>query len=272
MSAFLRSVKADLLDRRLLAGVVLLTLALAAALAYAVLGGNSTAVSVAPVAPAGTGSLPVAAAGISISQGSPKSADASTETPSSSYQRGGPSRNPFASPPAAKAASTSAKGSSSSHTTNSSSTPSASKPAPQPASKKPAPVKSTPAPAPKKSKPKATATPDRVSVLFGEVPAGTPTQDLRLTPYENLAPLTPLPSTKLPLLVYSGTAANGKLASFARAGEVVLRGSAACSPSPAQCLTIELEAGDSEQVEYLPAGGKPVVYELEIVSISPGRS
>ena len=268
MSAFLRSVKADLLDRRLLAGVVLLTLALAAALAYAVLGGNSTAVSVAPVAPAG--SVPVAAAGISISQGSLKSADASTETASSSYQRGGPSRNPFTPPKAAKAkaAGPTGKGSSSSHTTNSSST----KPAPQPASKKPAPVKATPAPAPKKSKPKVTATPDRVSVLFGEVPAGTPTQDLRLTPYENLAPLTPLPSTKLPLLVYSGTAANGKLASFARAGEVVLHGSAACSPSPAQCLTIELEAGDSEQVEYLPAGGKPVVYELEIVSISPGKS
>lgn len=270
MSAFLRSVKADLLDRRLLAGVVLLTLALAAALAYAVLGGNSTAVSVAPVAPAGTGSVPVAAAGISISQGSLKSADASTETASSSYQRGGSLRNPFAPPPAAKAksAGASAKGSSSSHTTNSSST----KATPQPASKKPAPAKATPAPAPKTSKPKVTATPDRVSVLFGEVPAGIPTQDLRLTPYENLAPLTPLPSTKLPLLVYSGTAANGKLASFARAGEVVLHGSAACSPSPAQCLTIELEAGESEQVEYLPAGGKPVVYELEIVSISPGKS
>ena len=269
MSDFLRSLKSDLLDRRLLAGVVVLTLALAAALAYAVTGGNSTAASVAPVAPAGAGSVPVAAAGISISTGSLKSADASTETPASSYQRGGPARNPFTPPKAAKANTSgpSAKGSSPSHTSNSSAT----KPAPQPASKKTAPVKPAPAPAPKTSKPK-TVTPDRVSVLFGEVPAGTPTQDLRLTPYEDLAPLTPLPSTKLPLLVYSGTAANGKLASFARAGEVVLHGSAACSPSPAQCLTIELEAGESEQVEYLPAGGKPVVYELEIVSISPGRS
>ncbi len=78
---------------------------------------------------------------------------------------------------------------------------------------------------------------------------------------------TPLPSAKQPLIVFRGVTAGGKSATFTLVGEAILHGNAACLPSATQCEAIDLQAGQTEQLEYLAPTGQPVTYELRIVSI-----
>ncbi len=250
MSSFLSSIKADLLDRRLLPLVVVVVLALAGAVAYVVAGGSSTATPASVVSPAPA----TASAGVAISQVNPEKAVAET-TGGASLQRGGPARNPFASLVHAKAktASTSTAGSSS---TSSSSSSASSETSPSTSSTEPSPSKP--------SKPK---TIYHVAVLFGVVPAGETAQTVQLTPFENLKLLAPLPSAKQPLIVFRGVTAGGKSATFTLVSEAILHGGAACLPSATQCEAIDLQAGRSEQLEYIGSTGLPVVYELRIVSI-----
>jgi len=96
---------------------------------------------------------------------------------------------------------------------------------------------------------------------------------VQLTPYENVGRLTPLPSSKQPLLVYMGVTTGGKSATFTVVGEVILRGKAICLPSASQCQTIELKPGQSEELEYAPPGGQAAeTYELQLVSISSSKA
>ena len=104
------------------------------------------------------------------------------------------------------------------------------------------------------------------------MPPGTPPQSLQLTPYEDVARLTPLPNSDTPLLVFRGVTSAGKSATFTVVGEVILRGKASCQPSASQCQAIELKPGQSEELEYAPAGGPVVVYELQLVSISSSKA
>jgi hypothetical protein len=259
MSDFLNSLKADLLDRRLLPILALVGVALAAALAYAVLGGGGStgetaATSTAPVA---TG---VSGIAVSQSPANPKQPVAET-TSGSSQQRGGPTRNPFTPLPGAQTTTTSASSTKTSSSSTSSSSGSSTKSA----------GGTTPA-TPKPSTPAKPQTVYHVAVLFGVAPAGTPPQSLQLTPYENLKRLAPLPSSKAPLVVFRGVTAGGKSAIFTLVGEVILRGSAACLPSASQCQAIDLKPGQTEELEYLPASGPAITYQLKVASITSSKA
>jgi hypothetical protein len=264
MTDFLSSLKADLLDRRLLPIVALVGVALAAAVGYAALGGSGAAPTavVTPTAPVPTG--------IAIAQSTKNPNQPVAETTSGvSHQRGGSSRNPFAplvgpakttAPPATAGSSPRSSGSSpaSSGTSSGSSSPSSGGSTPTTPSKPSTPAKPT--------------TVYHVAVLFGEIPAGTLPQTAQLTPYESLKLLTPLPSAKQPLVVFRGVTSAGKSATFTLVGEAILHGSAACLPSASQCQAIDLKPGQSEQLEYLAPSGGVLTYELRVVSIVASKA
>ena len=94
MTDFLGSLKADLLDRRMLPLLALVGVALVGALAYAVLGGGSSSTS--PTATTSAPPISLGAPGIAISQAPSSASQAIAETTSgSARQRGGSSRDPF---------------------------------------------------------------------------------------------------------------------------------------------------------------------------------
>jgi hypothetical protein len=260
MTDFLNSLKADLLDRRLLPLVVLVVLALAAALAYAVLGGGSTATT--PAATLATAPT-TARAGLPISQNTPEQAVAET-TGGVSAQHKGAAHNPFTPLPEAKTATASTTSSAASTSSASSSGSSASSESSSSAQGSSGST-STPSTPSKPSKPKSVY---HVAVLFGVLPAAT----TPLTPYENLKLLTPLPSAKEALIVFRGVTAGGKSATFTVVGEAILHGNATCLPSAAQCEAIDLRPAQSEQLETLSPTGQAVDYELQIVSITSAEA
>ena len=118
-------------------------------------------------------------------------------------------------------------------------------------------------------KPSAPAKPEtvyHVAVQFGVIPVGLTAASAQLVPYANLKRQAPLPSAKLPLVVFRGVTAGGKSATFTLVGEAILRGVAKCLPSASQCQAIELKTGQSEEFEYLPPTGAAVTYELQLVA------
>jgi hypothetical protein len=264
MTAFLNSLKADLLDRRLLPFVAFVAFALIATIAYvAIGGGSSTATPTAAVTP-----VKVSTPGgrLTVSQTNTENAGSET-TEGSSGQHRGVARNPFApitSPTTkttttAKPSTTSTPSSSGGSSTGSGGSSPTSKP-------------TTPT---SPSKPTAPAKPTvvyHVAVLFGVLPPGTTPQTAVLTPFENLKLLTPLPSAQQPLLVFRGVTAGGHSATFTLVGEAILHGSANCLPSASQCQEIDLRTGQSELLEYLPASGPAVVYELKVVTIAASKA
>jgi hypothetical protein len=270
MSAFLNSVKADLLDRRIAPLVAVGVVALLAAVGYVAFGGSSSSST---PATGSTPALSAAAGGIAVSQPTTSKAVAET-TNGVAEQRQGASRNPFAPLPsvarlqAAETAKTSSATSvatsppSSSSSSESSSTGSGSGSVTQPKSE---PAPSTPAKPSNPAKPQPVYD---VAVLFGVIPPETPAESAQLTPYENIKLFTALPSAQLPLIAYRGVTAKGKSATFTLVGEVILHGGAVCLPSASQCQAIGLKAGQTEQLEYLTPGGQAITYELRIVSIS----
>jgi hypothetical protein len=260
MNEFLSSLKADLLDRRLLPLVALVAAGLVAAVAYVALGGGGS--SATPTA--GLATAPAtASSGVAISQTNPEKAVAET-TSGTSTQRGGAVHNPFTplpEPKAKKASSASSTSTSSSSTKSSSSSSSSSSSG-----------GSSPTTPATPAKPSTPATIYHVAVLFGVLPVGATAQTVQLTPYENLKLLTPLPSVKQPLIVFRGVTAGGKTAIFTLVSEAILHGNATCRPNATQCEAIDLQSGQAEQLEYLSATGQPVTYELRIVSIVSSKA
>ena len=261
MTGFLSSLKADLLDRRLLPLVALVAAALVAALAYAALGGGSSTAT--PAAAVSTSPV-TASSGLAISQTTPEKAVAET-TGGGSTQRRGVAHNPFTPLPEAKTKATASTATTSAAT----STKSAGSPGSSATSGSGASIPTTP---PTPSAPAKPKTVYHVAVLFGVLPAGATPQSAQLTPYENLRLLTPLPSAQQPLIVFRGVTAGGRSATFTLVGEAILHGDAACLPNAAQCEAIDLQAGESEQLEYLAPGGQAVTYELRIVSIASSKA
>jgi hypothetical protein len=269
MSAFLNSLKADLLDRRIAPLVGVGVFALLCAVGYVVLGGGSNgSTPSASSAPAVSTATP----GISVSQPATSKAVAET-TNGASEQHRGTARNPFAPLPSVaklEAAQNATPTPATSTTPSASSTPSTGS-APESIS----PHASEPAPPSKPSTPSAPSKPQptyHVALLFGVVPPETPAESVQLTPYEDIKLFTPLPSAKQPLIAYRGVTAKGKSATFTLVGEVILHGVATCLPSASQCQAIGLKAGQTEQIEYMPPSGEAVTYELRIVSISAGSA
>jgi hypothetical protein len=276
MNELLASLKADLLDRRLLPVLVLLGAVLAAAIAYAVLGGGSSspATPVAKVAPAG--STPSHGASLSVSEApsNPNAATAET-TEGGRYQHHSGARNPFSplSSPKAKSASSANSGTSSTSTPKSSSSSSSGSGASSGSGGTTPTTPATPAtpaePAPAEPKPTTPHKPKTVyvvNVLFGLAPT-TPGQLSQLTPFAGLKRLEPLPSASNPKIIFAGVNDTGKGAIFTLDGEAILKGQGTCMPSATQCEAIVLAAGQNEEFEYVEANGQSATYELKIVNI-----
>lgn len=263
MNDFFDSLKADLLDRRLLPLAGLALAALVAALAYLALGGGSSS----PATP--TASVPPAAAspatsGIAVSEVSTGTNKAVAETTDGfKTQRKGSARNPFT--PLAGASTVGVSQTLPTSTSTGTPEPSSGGSSESSGSGK----EETKEPA-KEPKPK---TVYHVTVLFGSLTPDPTTGEVVLTPHVNLKLFTPLPSTKQPLLVFRGVTAGGKAATFTVVGEAILNGNGACLPSAFQCHALDLKPGQSEQLEYLPPGGTAVVsYELRVVAIDPVKA
>jgi len=265
MTGFLKTLKADLLDRRLLPFVVIASLALVAAIGYVVTGSGSST----PPAPASASVSPVVpSGGIAVTGAVAEKAVAET-TDGTAEQRSGKARDPFAAiagtktEPAKTTPTATSSGSGSSSGSAGSTT------------------KTTETPAPSKteeSKPKPGTTKKKTTVYhvaleFGLFPPGSTHETVALTPYENLKLQTPLPSAKQPLIVFRGVTGGGKSATFSIIGEAILHGPGSCLPSATQCQAVDLKPGESEQLEFLPSTGtETVVYELRVVSIAAAKA
>lgn len=277
MNEMLKSVKADLTDRRLLPVVAIVLVAFVAALAYAVLGSGSGSSSN-PAASAGP-VVPAVPRGVVVSESQPSEQQAIAETTDGSHgQRRGGARDPFTALPgavkssasssvsntstgSAKSTSGSSSSSSSSASTKTGTTSSGSGVGSSTPSSKP----STP------SKPK---TIYAVALEFGPLPPAGSGESPALKPYASITKATPLPSAKERLIEFVGVTVthSGTSASFAVDGEVILHGEAACLPSPTQCEVIDLKQGKSEHLEYLTSAGTLVTDELKVVSIASNKA
>jgi len=272
MREFLKSVKADLTDRHLLPVLCVLGVALAGALAYATLGGakgeTGTAASTTPP-------VPVGISGIAISAAPESPGQAVAETTSGlAQQRTGFSRDPFAPLPGTQTTTTTTTTTATTKTSSSSTTGSSgsSTAGASSGSSSHGASGSAPSEPSQPAKPTKPAPVYSVAVLFGVAPNGPPPQSSQLTPYENLKPLTPLPSAKQPLVVFRGVTVGGKSATFTLVGEAILHGNAACLPDPSQCQAIDLKPGQAEQLEYQSSNGQTVTYQLQVVSISASKT
>jgi hypothetical protein len=288
VNELLLSIKADLLDRRRLPLLILLAVALLAAVGYAVLGGGSSSSTPSSSAPGAGASAARGGLAVTPSSGGPSTKAVAETTSGSSAQRKGLAHNPFLPLPGANAgtsssgsksgasssssSSSSAKGSgkSSSGSSSSSSSSGSSSSGSSSGGSKP----STPAPSKpsQPAKPKPPQVVYHVAVELGGAPAGTPPQSIQMTPYENLKRLQPLPATGEAPLVFAGVAAGGKRALFTLVHEVILHGQATCSPSESQCQAIALAPGQVEELEYMPPGGQPINYRLQVVSITSSKA
>lgn len=265
MSDFLKSLKSDLTDRRLLPLVVLAAVALLGALGYALLGGGGSSTPTASTAPPTT-SGPTGVA-VSEVQSTSKQAVAET-TGGTADQHHGVARDPFVGLPTAiaKAASTSSSTTSSSTATTSSSS-SSSKSSSSGSSSSGSEKSSGGSPSGGSNpKPKPVY---KVAVLFGELPAGTTPQNAQLKAYTGLIGSTPLPNSKQTVVRYLGTlvTSKGPRASFEVVGEAIIHGEGTCLPSAAQCKVIDLPEGKTEQLQTILSSGQPVTWELRVVSI-----
>jgi hypothetical protein len=264
MNDFLNSLKADLLDRRLLPLFGLVLVALLAAVGYAVTGGGGS--STPPVG----GRTPVASGtgGLVASQAQPKVSQAVAETTNGGPgQSKGPAHDPFAAIPGANKAPSgtapSVKGTAAAGTAAAGSG-SAGSSTPSTASKGTTPT--TPAAPAAPSKPAAPAKPKTiysVSLQFSPVAAAAHN-------YAGLTKATPLPSAKEKLIEFLGVTVTSKStsAAFLITGEEILSGEGSCLPSALQCKMIDLKEGRSEKVEFISPTGAPVAYELRVVKIA----
>jgi hypothetical protein len=269
MTKFLNDLKADLTDRRLMPLVALTVAALVVAVAWVALSGGSSSSSPtahAIVLPSG----PAAVGGLETSALTPEKAYAETSS-GSSAQRHGAARNPFTPLPGSEpkaasktGASTASASAASSKSTSSGSSGATSKSSGESTTKKT--TKTT-------TKPAAPKTVYQVAILFGVLPAGTLPAAAQLTAYEDLGLSTALPNAKSPLLVYRGvTRGTSTSATFSVVGEAILRGQGSCLPEAQDCQAIDLKAGETEQLEYTPPGGTPVVYELRVITITSSKA
>jgi hypothetical protein len=272
MIEFLRSIKSDLLSRRMLPCLVVLGVALLAAVGYALSGGSANptpAVSASVPTTSAPGSAGAAGStSVSVAPANPE--QAVSETPGGvRYQNQDPThptRDPFVPLPASKAATTVLTSKSSSSSSVSSAGGSSSAGGGSSSTGKGS-GGSAPTPAPKKpSKPPKPQNPYAVAVLFGPA-STTPGQPVTLAPYENLALQQPLPSKQDIRISFERVTTTGKGAIFKLVVPPILHGSGVCLPSTSECQTIDLEVGQSEELEYVEANGQSVVYELKVVSI-----
>jgi hypothetical protein len=271
MTEFLRSVKSDLLSRRMLPFLIVVGVALIAAVGYALTGGSagSTPTVSASVPSASANGATGAAGSPSVSVAPTNPEQAVSETPGGvRYQSQGPTRDPFTPLPEPKVTTSTSSGKSSSSTSTSSSGGSSSGSGGSSSTGKGSGGNNAPAPVPAKpSKPAKPQNPYTVAVLFG-VPSNTPGQTTTLVPYPSLNVGQPLPSKQNARVVFERVTSDGKGAVFKLVVPPILHGTGICLPSTSECQTIDLEADRYEVLEYVEANGQNVTYELGVVSIA----
>jgi hypothetical protein len=99
----------------------------------------------------------------------------------------------------------------------------------------------------------------RVKLSFGEVGA--------MKSYDNVARLTPLPSSDNPFFVYLGLADDQKSAIFLINADAVPNGDGTCKPTRDDCQQIVLRAGDTEFFDLQSGTAGVVQYQLDLKSI-----
>lgn len=107
---------------------------------------------------------------------------------------------------------------------------------------------------------------DLLSFLYQE-DAGEPME------MEDVRTLTPLPDADVPFLVYVGKTADGK-ASFLVSAEVKVSGQGACTPSKADCRTLEMAIGETTNFELLTkknGEGTNVIAKLTVTDLVRGK-
>jgi hypothetical protein len=85
--------------------------------------------------------------------------------------------------------------------------------------------------------------------------------------YNNIARLTPLPSSDSPFFVYMGLSADQKSAIFLINGDVVPSGDGHCTPSAQDCQQISLTKGDTEFFDMQSGTAGVVQYQLDLRNI-----
>ncbi len=259
MSELLKSLRSDLLDRRVLPIVALLGLALAGALAYAVLSGASSAKPVAAAGPVTPPTPRGATLAVAQAPANPNAAVSET-TEGGRYRHREGSHDPFTPLPSLRTRTTrTAAKSASAAPSSERSTPASSGGAGT--------TPSTPAPAPAPKLKTVHHIVETVSVLFGPAPT-TPGQLSQLTPYATVKQGEPLPSADNPVLVFKSLGSDNKSALFTFAREVIPKGPATCKPSASQCESILLPLGGAEELSILEPSGQTVVYELVLEGTS----
>ena len=273
VSDFFASLKEDLLGKRMLPFLVVLGVALIAAVAYAVLGGGTSAAP-APVTASVPAGASAAVGDIAVSQAPANpNQPVSETTEGTSKQHHGIAHDPFTPlPEAKKASSASTTSSTSSSSSSPSTTPSAGSTPSAPSSGGTTPTtpkETTPA------KPKVYVH-YHVTAQLGVVPVvaeGAPAQPAQLKTYKDMALDEPLPDKANPQLVFLGVVLRtGKEALFGLSGAAILHGSGSCQPSATQCQAIDLQVGQSETLEVVEADGSTVTYELKLASIDKTTS
>jgi hypothetical protein len=268
VNEFFASVKADLTDRRLLPIVAVVCALLVAALAYALLGGGSSASTpTVPPVPSVTGSKGIAVTSVTTQKAVAETTDGSTE------QTHGVARDPFAALPGSETTTPATAGTPS--TSSSSIAPSA----PSSSGSEPSgssggstsnetPGSSNSEQTKPKSKPK---TVYDVTIKFGTLPPGITAETANLHEYKKLKLQTPLPSAKQGLIVFRGVTSKGKSATFTIVSEAIPTGAGSCLPSAVQCEVVDLKPGETEQFD-VQQNGQPVLYELRVLSIDAEKA
>jgi hypothetical protein len=119
-----------------------------------------------------------------------------------------------------------------------------------------APVTSDPAPQPA---PKRYSV-QELTVRFGDA-EGTPER-------KSLKRLQPLPSADEPVLIYLGVLRDGKTAVFLLDHGVQAVGDGDCRPSPQECETLRMRAGDTEFIDVVDdTGAVTAQYQLDLLKI-----
>jgi hypothetical protein len=86
-----------------------------------------------------------------------------------------------------------------------------------------------------------------------------------LTPFANVAPMTTLPSSTAPVLIYFGNTADNLSSLFLVSNKVTqVAGQGVCLPNPDDCALLSLTAGQTEDLAY---AGDGKTYRVQVVQI-----
>ncbi|MEA2292807.1 MAG: hypothetical protein QOE86_446 [Solirubrobacteraceae bacterium] len=89
---------------------------------------------------------------------------------------------------------------------------------------------------------------------------------------KNLKRLKGLPGGSSPKLVYLGLLKDHKTAVFLVDAAAQVQGDGVCEPSPVDCQTLRMKAGDTVFVTVNQAGGSPKQYELDLVKVITSKT